>query len=238
MGTSYFFFETDEASLRAVLRAGALDTLQRFVIDDLDPVSLGRSLAALTGDDVDAWLARIGEPFSDDTAPAERALFWEVPAPTVRQLAERGTGELATRATSACATGRGLYYCLVDLGLFDLVLDLYRLGYPTEAGCEGRLREDEFRTKRHEPRAYLTFAAPLPERLQRALVAEGLTVYAGGLGVASVAIHADGAERPGSIRGYRKDVATHFLEDFREDVREIIAANAAFVERMRRGFGL
>ncbi len=123
--------------------------------------------------------------------------------------------------------------------LFELVLDLHGAGFPTEAGCQGRSRAEEFATKRHSPTAYLSFASPLPDAIHRALAAEGLVPYADATGVEAIALHSGDAMRAGSVRGYRKVSETHSEEDFRDDaIAAVIGANATFVARMRRAFRL
>ena len=225
---------SDEEHLRAALRARDLSTLHRETVDDLDPGSLGTKLATVTGEEPDAWFDRMMEE-PDSGAPIERGLFWQMPTEILERLA--GFEELGRQARAA---GHSLYYCLVDPGLFDLVLDLYAAGHPTEAGCQGRLHEGEFPAKRHNPEAYLSFTKAMPDHVLRALEGEGLHVYGDGTAVNAIRIHTDGVVAPpGSVRGYRKVTETHLAEDFREDARRaVIAANALFVERMRRAFRL
>jgi hypothetical protein len=222
MSTPFFFLQSDEATLCAALRKHDLRALRRVVVDDLDPGALGRELAAWSGEALDVWFGRMmAEP--DPAAPRERGLFWAVP-PGVPRARE---------------AGQTLFYCLVDPGLFDLVMDLYAAGHPTTAGCEGRSHAEQFTKRCHDPHAYLGFEAPMPEHVQRALEADGMRVYMDGCAVCSIDIHSDGSERPGSVRGYRKVTETRMEEDFRDDaIRAVLAANAAFVPRMRRAFGL
>jgi hypothetical protein len=239
MRTPFFFLFADEETLCTALRARALGALRREVVDDLDPATLAKALLPSSSQPRDVWFARMTAAPPSATPP-ERGLFWAVPTETAHWLADASTGTLSELARDACAARHTLFYCLVDPGIFDLVLDLYAAGHPTSAGCQGRFHEAHFSARRHEPHAYLAFEdAPMPEHVQRALVAGGMKVYADGRAVCAVDIHVDGSERPGSVRGYRRESETRAIEDFQPDaIRAVLAANAEFVPRMRRAFAL
>jgi hypothetical protein len=239
MSTPFVFLSTDEATLRNALAGGALDALRRETIADLDPCSLGRELSRSSGEALEVWLERMMAPPDDAGAPAEREIFWAVPDAMVTALARDPDTELGRVARRTRRNRETLYYALVDPKLLALVLDLYAVGHRTEAGCQGRSEEAEFRARRHDPAAYLSFASPIPESARASLAADGAVVYAAGRAVVALDIHCDGGERTGSIRGYRKVTETASAEDFRDDaIAAVVAANEVFVTRLRRAFGL
>jgi hypothetical protein len=231
------FFSSDETALAEALAAGDLAKLAVETVADLDPGALGRALARVSGEGLDVWLERMTSS-PEGVTPREREIFWAVPSAMTTALAaeESELGRVARRANDA---GRTLFYSLVDPSLLALVLDLYALGHPTSAGCQGRSNEDEFRRRRHEPAAYLAFVSAIPDAARASLEADGMHVYGQGHAVQAIDIHVDGTERPGSIRGYRKRTESCFEEDFRDDaIAAVIAANEAFVPGLRRAFGL